>query len=178
MRSKLRPLAALAVIAILALIGAGCSNAPAETGAGDSGKANSANYAKAGKFSECMRKNGVMKFPDPDASGRLTIDEVVNESSVDPNSAVWKKAVRACKDLEPPGFTGHKRSAEEQEKALKFAQCVRDNGVKDFPDPDPDGPIVDTNRIPSSATNGGMRTLNAAMRKCGDVLGDQVGGQR
>jgi hypothetical protein len=47
-------------------------------------------------------------FPDPGVSGRLTIDEVVNESSVDPNSAVWKKAIRACRDLEPSGFTGHK----------------------------------------------------------------------
>jgi hypothetical protein len=174
-RRRLPPLAALAVIAIVALISAGCSNAPAETGGGN---ANAANYAEVEKFAECMRENGVRKFPDPDASGGLTIDGVANGSSVDPNSAAWKKAIRACKDLEPPGFTGHKRSAEEQEKALKFAQCVRDNGVKDFPDPDPDGPIVDTNRIPSSATNGGMRTLNAAMRKCGDVLENHVGGQR
>ena len=59
-----------------------------------------------------------------------------------------------------------------------MADTPRDNGVKDFPDPDPDGPIVNTNRIPSSATNGGMRTLNAAMRKCGDVLENHVGGQR
>ncbi len=64
---------------------------------------------------------------------------------------------------------GHKRSAQEQEAALKFAQCIRDNGVKDFPDPTEDGPLVDTNRIPSSATNGGMTVLNAAMQKCRDL---------
>jgi hypothetical protein len=60
MGRSLRPLAALAVIATMALIGAGCSNAPAETGAGSNGggNANAANYAKAVKFSECMRKNG------------------------------------------------------------------------------------------------------------------------
>ena len=29
------------------------------------------------KFSECMRENGVKEFPDPDASGELTIDGVV-----------------------------------------------------------------------------------------------------
>ena len=49
---------------------------------------------------------------------------------------------------------------------LEFAQCVRDNGVKDFPDPTRDGPLVDTNRIPSAATSGGMSILNAAMQKC------------
>ena len=44
---------------------------------------------------------------------------------------------------------------------------MRDNGVPDFPDPTQDGPLVDTNRIPSAATPGGMSILNAAMRKCG-----------
>ena len=75
----------------------------------------------------------------------------------------------ACKDLQPPGFTGHKRSVQQQENALKFAPCIRDNGVKDFPDPAPDGPLIDTNRIPSAARNGGMSLLNAAMQKCRDI---------
>ena len=87
------------------------------------------------KFAECMRENGVSEFPDPDASGELTIDGVVNGSSLDPSTAAWKEAIGACKDLQPPGFTGHKRSAEQQDAALEFAQCIRENGVKDFPDP-------------------------------------------
>ena len=65
------------------------------------------------------------------------------------------------------GLHGHARRRPEQMTArLEFAQCVRDNGVKDFPDPTRDGPLVDTNRIPSSATAGGMSILNAAMQKC------------
>jgi hypothetical protein len=28
-----------------------------------------------------------------------------------------------------------KRSPEQQSAALNFAQCIRENGVKDFPDP-------------------------------------------
>ena len=59
----------MAALATTALIAACCFNAPAETGAGTSGgNANAANYAKAVKFAECMRANGVRKFPDPDAS--------------------------------------------------------------------------------------------------------------
>src|SRR5437762_3693694 len=114
-----------------------------------------------------MRRNGVGAFPDPDASGALTIDAVANGSSVDTSSAAFKQAVSACKDLEPSGFTGHQRSAQEQEAALEFAQCIRDNGVKDFPDPAKGQPLVDTNRIPSAATPGGMSIHNAAMHKCG-----------
>jgi hypothetical protein len=130
MSRKLRPLAALALVA---LIGAGCSDEPAENGG--AGNAN-ADYENAVKFSECMRDNGVAEFPDPDASGGLTIDGVLNGSSLDPNAPAWKQAIGACKDLQPPGFTGDEEvTAEEQEARLEFAQCIRDNGVEDFPDP-------------------------------------------
>ncbi|GLW30059.1 hypothetical protein [Actinoplanes regularis] len=167
MSRRLWPLAALAMAT---LISAGCSNAVADT----SGDNTAAAHEKAVKFAECMRENGVKGFPDPDASGELTIDGVLNGSSLDPESAAWKRAVDACKDLQPPGFTGDKRSAEQQANVLEFAQCVRDNGVKDFPDPTADAPIVDTNRIPSAATSGGMSALNAAMQKCRDHLAGVV----
>ena len=161
-----RPVAALATIAIVALLSACGSNAPAATGSGSN---TAANVEQAVKFSQCMRANGVPNFPDPDASGALTIDGVVNGSSLDPNSATFQQAISACKDLEPPGFMGHQRSPEQQKVALKFAQCMRDNGVKDFPDSTSDGPLIDTNRIPSTARNGGMSILNAAMQKCRDL---------
>ncbi len=160
-----RKLMLLAAVAMVALISAGCSDAAAGSGSSD-GNNTTATNEQAVKFAQCMRSSGVSKFPDPDASGRLTIDQVVNGSSLDPNSAAWKKAISACKDLEPSGFTGNKRSPEQQQAALKFAQCIRDNGVKDFPDPAPDGPLVDTNRIPSLAGNGSRSILRAAMSKC------------
>lgn len=161
MSRTLRPLAALALVI---LISAGCSHAPAGTG----GNNNTSNHDKAVKFAECMRNNGVSQFPDPNASGAFTIDGVVNGSSLDPTTAAWQNAINACKDLEPAGFMGTKRSAQQQEAAVKFAQCVRDNGVKDFPDPTPDGPLVDTTRVPSVKQNGGMTILHAAMQKCRD----------
>jgi hypothetical protein len=159
-----------------ALIGAGCSSAPAENGNTGTNK-NATTRSKAAKFSECMRENGVREFPDPDASGELTIDGVVNGSSLDPSAPAWKNAIGACKDLQPSGFVGHKRSAKEQSASLQFAQCIREHGVKDFPDPAKGEPLVDTNRIPSAATEGGMTILNAAMRTCGDLIRDQLGRQ-
>jgi hypothetical protein len=177
MSRTLRPLAGLALVAIVALTSAGCGtggggdNTNAATppvGSGSSvGNTSASAHGRAVKFAECMRRNGVSAFPDPDASGRLTIDGVVNGSSVDPSSATWKQAIVACKHLEPSGFSGSKATPEQMRARLEFAQCVRDNGVKDFPDPTRDGPLVDTNRIPSAATSGGMSILNAAMRKCG-----------
>jgi hypothetical protein len=159
----LRPLAALA---LLALICSGCSNAPSDNNAANN---TAANHDQAVKFAECMRNNGVSQFPDPDASGSFTIDGVVNGSSLDTTSAAWKNAIDACKALEPAGFMGTQRTAQQQQNALKFAQCIRDNGVKDFPDPAADQPLIDTNRIPSAKQAGGMTILHAAMQKCRDL---------
>jgi hypothetical protein len=167
---RLRPLAALAVVALMI---AACSNEqPAESGKTDStpgaGKTPT-RRDKAMQFAACMRQNGVTAFPDPEASGELTIDGVLNGSSLNPDGPAWTKAIAACKDLQPSGFTGHKRTAEQQKAALGFAQCIRDNGVEDFPDPTQDGPLVDTRRIPSAAGSEGMAILNAAMQKCRDA---------
>jgi hypothetical protein len=184
MRRTLRPLATLAIVAVVALISAGCGagssgdnkNAPsAPAGTGSSGgNKNASIHAKAVKFAECMRDNGVSEFPDPDASGSLTLDGVLNGSSIDPSNAAWKQAIGVCKDLEPPGFSGSKATPKQMSARLKFAQCVRDHGVKDFPDPTKDGPIIDTNRIPSSATQSGMSALNAATHKCGDIIAAEL----
>jgi hypothetical protein len=195
MSKKPRALATLALVALISAIGAGCgSSAPSETTgtaspAGTSGTSGAARPTstsstpreKAMKFSRCMRDNGIKDFPDPDPSGELTIDAIANGaaagSSLDPSTAAFKKAIGACKDLQPPGFTGHKRSAGEQKYALKFAQCMRDNGIKDFPDPDPDGALIDTNRIPSAAGRGALSIpgFTAAQDKCGAAFADELG---
>jgi hypothetical protein len=159
-------------LAIVALIVTGCSNAPAGTGASSGGGGASPSGDQAVRFAQCMRDNGVRNFPDPDASGTLTIETVANGTSIDTDSPAFQRAIAACKDLQPAGFTGFTRTPEQQQAALKFAQCIRDNGVTDFPDPAIDEPMIDTNRIPSANTPGGMTILHAAMEKCGSYAGD------
>jgi hypothetical protein len=178
---KLRPLAALAMVALISVISAGCgSNAPSETStasspgtasnSGTGSTKNATDQAKAVKFAECIREHGVPHFPDPDAKGDFVF-------GIDVSPAVWRKAVDACKDLQPPGALSGKRSPKQQSAALRFARCIRENGVKDFPDPVNGDPLVDTTKIPSSNQPGGMTVLNAAMHKCGRVLGLAAGGQ-
>jgi hypothetical protein len=169
-----RPLVALAIVglAIVALMSAACSKVPAGTAtSSDSGNASAARDQGV-KFAQCMRENGVREFPDPDASGTFTIETIANGTSIDTDSAAFNRAITACKDLEPAGFTGGIRTPEQQEAALEFAQCMRDNGVKDFPDPAIDQPLIDTNRIPSTDTPGGMTILHAAGEKCGTYARD------
>lgn len=173
-----RTLAALALIALTIPIAAGCSSSGSDPdssggsvatgGTGRSTKASGRDQAV--RFAECMRDNGIGAFPDPDASGELTIDGIVNGSSVDTDGAAWKQAIDACRDLQPAGFTGRERTAAQQEAALGFAQCMRDHGVKDFPDPAPDAPLIDTNRIPSAAGKGALSIpgFTAAQEACGE----------
>lgn len=160
----------LAPLAALAVIVAGCgSGSTART------TTTSAAHELAVKFARCMRAHGVSGFPDPAASGSFTIDGVVNGSSLDPASAAFKQAIAACRNLEPPGFTGAKPTPQQQTVRLEFARCMRANGVSDFPDPSPNGPLVDTNRIPSSSTPAGMSALNAAMQRCGALYSGELG---
>jgi hypothetical protein len=170
MSKTLWPLAALAMIAVIV---AGCGNGSAGTGgstATSGGNSTASIHGKAVRFAECMRANGVSAFPDPDASGELTIDAVANGSSLDTSSAAFEQALSACKDLEPAGFTGTEVSPEKQEVRLKFAQCMRDNGIKDFPDPTANGPLIDTSRMPGSPGALSIPGFKAAQEKCSDVF--------
>lgn len=167
---KRRPAAAFAVIALVLLISACGSSAPSGTG-----DRTAANAAKAVKFAKCMRTNGVSQFPDPSASGNFTIDAIANGTSLKTNTPAFTKALTACKDLEPAGFTGTKRSSQQQNAALKFARCMRKNGVPDFPDPVNGGPLIDTNLIPSTRQPGGMSALSAARQKCSSIAAEAIG---
>ena len=187
MSRKLWPLAALATVA---LIGAGCSNGSAENGNTGTGTASSSGTTsstrtgttssgadkkltardKAVKFAECIRAHGVSDFPDPDAKNQF-------QYGVSVSPAVWRQATTACKDLQPPGTLSGKRTPKQQSASLRFAQCVRDHGVKDFPDPVNGEPLIDTTKIPSSNKPGGMTILNAATHKCGGILNLSAGGQ-
>jgi len=169
MSKPVRLLAAPALIAMVALISACGSSAPAASDSGSGGGSTTTTLEKGVRFAQCMRHNGVTDFPDPSGSGGFTIDAIANGSSVNTTSPTFTQAMSACRNLEPAGFEGDTRSAQQQTAALRFAQCMRANGVSDFPDPAPGQPLIDTRRIPSIATSGGMNALQAAMQKCSNL---------
>ena len=185
-----RPLVALALAGLIGLVSAGCgstesSQSGAASGtdtvsatgaagstatAGNGADKNLSKQEKAVKFAECMRANGVPHFPDPDTKGEYNF-------GVDVTPEVFTRAVDACKALKPPGALSAKRTPKEQSASLRFAQCVREHGVKDFPDPVNGEPLINTYKIPSSNKPGGMTILNAAIDACGTILEKSAGGQ-
>jgi hypothetical protein len=174
MNKKLQP---LAVLALVALIGAGCgSDSSSGTDTASAGGAETTASTKltardkAVKFAECIRAHGVGDFPDPNSKNDF-------EYGVSVSATAWRRATTACKDLQPPGTLSSKRTPAQQSAGLKFAQCIRDHGVKDFPDPVNGEPVINTYKIPSSNRPGGMTILNAAIAKCRAPLESAAGGQ-
>jgi hypothetical protein len=158
---------------MVATVVAGCGGTKSSSGTSTASHTSTVTpRQKAVKLSECMRANGVSDFPDPNASGEFPSYGI----SVTP--AAWTKAVAACKALEPPGTFSAKLTPAQKSAALEFAQCIREHGVPDFPDPVSGQPLIDTTRIPSSNKPGGMTILNAATHTCGHFVADQTGRQQ
>jgi hypothetical protein len=110
-------------------------------------------------YSQCMRDNGFTEFPDPTPDGDLRI--LVNPESV----SRFKAAGDACRDLAPEGFRDEGVTPETLDVLVKLSQCVRENGVPDFPDPDASG-RYDLSGVSSGP---GDPRIEAAMNACSDL---------
>jgi hypothetical protein len=117
-------------------------------------------------YSACMRKHEVPKFPDPDASGGISI-------GIGRNSPQFKAAERTCQKLLP---NGGEPSQQEQASILRqmlaYADCMRGHGVPRFPDPQvaPDG-WPDFGEIgPSTGVNLSSPQVKAAQKACHKLL--------
>jgi hypothetical protein len=118
--------------------GVATAGSPGGKPTSSAGTANLSQQDQALKFAQCMRDNGVPNFPDPKFSdgGGLSID--VPEGS-DPHKV--DAAMQTCKQYLPNGGEPPKIDPQRVEQNRKFAKCMRDNGVANFPDPGADGGI-------------------------------------
>lgn len=128
--------------------------------------ADPASQEQATKYSECMRANGVTDFPNPNAEGQIRY------GGVSVSKDTWQNAVGACANLEPADWsTDAGRTPAQQGAALKFAQCVREHGVPDFPDPaSARDPLIDTSKMRGDVSAGSIPELNPAVAACHDFL--------
>lgn len=110
--------------------GSGAARPAAGSSGGAAGKDNN-QYVK---FAQCMRQNGVPQWPDPIDGDKFLLPR---RGSIDPNSPQFKAAMRKCQSLAPPGWGsgGASQNPATQAQMLKYAQCMRKNGVPKFPDP-------------------------------------------
>jgi hypothetical protein len=92
-----------------------------------------AEYQYALSYAQCMRTHGVPGLPDPTRSSR----GMSFNPKADSSSPQFAKANATCKHLLPDdgGRPSASELAEETTKLLKYAQCMQNHGITNFPDP-------------------------------------------
>ena len=96
-------------------------------------------------FSRCIREEGFSDFPDIDSSrivDQASFLQAMQEAGVSIAQPGLAPALQSCSSvfseliaLAPQQDT-NVQQVEREENAVAFAQCMRDQGVDDFPDPD------------------------------------------
>lgn len=178
----------LAMIAMAGLVVSGCGGSDSSSGVAQIGSTSAtpapadATTTQASRedvqeavlaFTRCLRGEG-LNVPDPDFSGggggaRILLPR----GGIDPSSPKFRKAQEKCQPLIAsirPQFSPEQRE-KFQEAAVKFAQCMRKNGV-DVPDPDfssggPGGGLFGSGRIDPSNPK-----VQKAMEACRSVFTD------
>ncbi|MFE4496765.1 hypothetical protein ACFRKD_30405 [Streptomyces niveus] len=141
----------------------GSSSADGSAGSGGVPDASPTSMEERGlAYSECMRENGVPKFPDPSEGGGIKVGP---DSGVDPESPEFQTAQEACVDLSPQGMGGGGGTLDST-KVAAWAECIRKNGMPDFPDPKINGGSMELN-LPADASRDDAE-LQQAMDSCRD----------
>jgi hypothetical protein len=151
----IRITAAMLTTAAMALLAAACSS-PSSAGTGSPSAAGSASSSPAAgssataqsavAYSQCMRADGVPKYPDPASGGQLPKGDA---QAFGVSDAQYQAAQHTCQHLLPTGGSFDEQSHECIEAGdcppalvqqmltadRKFAQCMRIHGVPTWPDP-------------------------------------------
>lgn len=161
---------ALAAIAVCGLLLAACGGSEEDDSAVSEASADSSSGAA---YAECMRENGVPEFPDP-VDGRLQL-QITPGSGIDPNSPEFQEAQQTCQDLAPAGAqTGGGASPDIEAQVLEYSECMRENGVPDFPDPDFSGGAVRIQLPPGIDPD--SQQFQQAQQACQDLAPQGLGG--
>jgi hypothetical protein len=148
-RGRIRSAAVVAtVLAGVALLASACGGGSGSPGVASLGSTTTSTAAAAspggspvaglpGKleaFSACMRSHGVVNFPSPIINGNHVSVQI--GPNVDPNSAQFRSASKACQGLLPKGSAeGPVITPKQQADYLSAANCMRSHGFANFPDP-------------------------------------------
>lgn len=126
---------AAAVLAWIMLAGCSARSTPADpSGSGATAQSSTSPDAQTASIVACYRSHGDPSFPDPvydPGDGRWHF-------AVSPGSAPLSTQ-QACRHLFPQASASPPVPQAQFQQLVRFAECMRQNGVPTWPDPDPDG---------------------------------------
>lgn len=136
-----RRAAILLAAAGIVLLTAACGGSPAATGSGNSSSAGSSPgspqatgspQSRQLAFARCMRAHGITDFPDSGSPIQPSPG-----SDLNPDNPTYQAARQACRALQPVMHPDPSQAAQSLADALKFARCMREHGITNYPDPGP-----------------------------------------
>lgn len=111
------------------------------------------------QFTDCMRAEGVPVDDFKADGGGVAIRADKGET---------RAAMEKCRKYLPNGGEPPKLSPEDIEKMREYAKCMRENGVPDFPDPDPETGGIAIAAQPADGMS--KDDVQVADEKCRDKL--------
>jgi hypothetical protein len=163
-----KPVATLFVTTLLAAAVSACGSGAPNPAAGSAvpGGRQQQISALAREYAQCVRDHGIANFPDPTIS-----DGNVSYAGDDPsikNAVGFTEAIEACKAIQDrisqAGGKNWQPTAEDMQKLLQFAKCVREHGVPEWPDPDADGRFTITPKLEDEDPQTRIYPAHAACR--------------
>lgn len=118
---------------------------------------------------KCMREHGY-DLPDPDAKGNVDFGAFMAERKLAKTDPGLVAAQQACLSLRKaaPADSPPPVTAEQLANRRKYAKCMRDNGVTDWPDPGPDGEWPNTGALSGSPAH--PERMERAIQVCDPVI--------
>ena len=183
-RARLLNAAALVSVVTLAVAGCGSSSAPTVAHL-SSGKGTSSASSQGGSsdpesttshqqkevdYAKCLRSHGAGDVPEP--SDRLRLVNGLGGSGPNPGPPQLHSAQKACNNLLPSGGGPSPQMQQQtQERALKYAGCMRSHGEPSFPDPSGGGSGHERTGRPGSGPDLDSPQFRTAATACRQYFG-------
>jgi hypothetical protein len=153
---------AVGVVVVLVAGLAGCS-APGGSGAATTTTSGQQDVAALWReLVRCARANGMPNLADPqiDSNGRANFPNGTPE----PPASVRRACQSIYDRLPPSARDDNDRPPADMQALLRFARCMREHGVTDFPDPDAEGNFS----VPPGSTGLGPKnpSFQRALQAC------------
>jgi hypothetical protein len=160
---------AAGLVLVLLLAGAGCSAA----GEGRAASTTTREPDVAALWHElvvCARANGMPNLPDPQVDSNGEAQFPGGDPPEPPKSV--ERACRSIGERPAAARREHEQTPADAATLLRFARCMREHGLPDFPDPGADG------QFQFAGTNAGRELkqkdpaspAQTAMRACGPTM--------
>lgn len=159
----------LAATVGIVMLAAACSSSPSSS----SSTGGSSQLQQELSFTTCMRSHGLTTFPDPNPNGQ-GFEANQQQQQRERSDPHFSTALSACQHLLPSGGSSQPKRIPSNAQLLRFAQCMRSHGVRNYPDPNPNVSV--RTQLAQAGINPNSPGFQNTLNTCDRLAPEQVGG--